>query len=405
MLFRFSLYGFLKNQRYFEPFLLLAFLQKGLSFAMIGMLIGFREICINILEIPTGAIADVVGRRKSMILSFLAYIISFAVFGLSQTVWMLFVAMFFFSVGEAFRTGAHKAIIFSWLAMQNRENEKTTVYGFTRSWSKLGSALSVIIAGIMVFVSNDYSMIFLFCIVPCVMNIINFLTYPKYLDGPKKDNTGILSIIKTLFSSLTASIKSKQMRRLLFESMGYEGLYKASKDYLQPVLQSTALAIPILLSFNGQQRTAVLVGMVYFLLYILSSVASRNAGVFLKKIGNEIKAARSLWIFDLLVFTILAGGILAGYPPVVIGAFILLAVLQNFWRPILISRCATLADETQTATALSIESQAKSLFVAITAPLLGWAIDAVTIAKPDWQFLPVAIIGIIIPAIILIRKK
>ena len=37
MLFRFSLYGFLKNQTYFEPFLVLAFLEKGLNFGMIGL--------------------------------------------------------------------------------------------------------------------------------------------------------------------------------------------------------------------------------------------------------------------------------------------------------------------------------------------------------------------------------
>ncbi|MFQ5651939.1 MAG: hypothetical protein ACE5IY_18545 [bacterium] len=55
MIFHFSLYGFLKNQKYFEPFLILAFLEKGLSFTLIGMLIGFRGICINLLEIPSGA--------------------------------------------------------------------------------------------------------------------------------------------------------------------------------------------------------------------------------------------------------------------------------------------------------------------------------------------------------------
>ena len=185
MIFRFSLYGFLKNQRYFEPFLLLAFMQKGLSFAAIGFLIGFREVCINLMEIPTGAVADIAGRRKSMILSFISYSISFAIFGLSEKIWMLFVAMFFFSVGEAFRTGTHKAIIFNWLGTQGRQSEKTAVYGFTRSWSKMGSAVSVVIAGIMVFISKDYSMIFLFCIIPCVINIINFLTYPEYLDGSK----------------------------------------------------------------------------------------------------------------------------------------------------------------------------------------------------------------------------
>ena len=64
------LYGFLKNQTYFEPFLILAFLEKDLSFFQIGILIGFREVCINIFEIPSGAVADLYGRRRSMIFSF-----------------------------------------------------------------------------------------------------------------------------------------------------------------------------------------------------------------------------------------------------------------------------------------------------------------------------------------------
>jgi len=54
VIFRFCLYGFLKNQRYFEPFILLAFLEKGLSFFVIGLLFGFRELCINLFEIPSG---------------------------------------------------------------------------------------------------------------------------------------------------------------------------------------------------------------------------------------------------------------------------------------------------------------------------------------------------------------
>ena len=59
MLFRFCLYGFLKNQRYFEPFWVLAFLEKGLNFFLLGLLFGFRELATNLMEIPTGAIADV----------------------------------------------------------------------------------------------------------------------------------------------------------------------------------------------------------------------------------------------------------------------------------------------------------------------------------------------------------
>ena len=143
MLFRFCLYGFLKNQRYFEPFLVLIFLEKGLSFFEIGLLFGFREAAVNIIEIPSGALADTCGRRLAMLVSFIAYIPSFVIFGASAGLPMLFLAMFLFAVGEAFRSGSHKALVFSWLRSQNRTAERTKVYGYTRSWSKYGSALSV----------------------------------------------------------------------------------------------------------------------------------------------------------------------------------------------------------------------------------------------------------------------
>ena len=128
MLVRFCLYGFLKNQKYYEPFLVLAFLEKGLSFFDIGLLIAFREIAINLFELPSGAAADLYGRRRSMILSFACYLVAFAVFAASSAMWTLFAAMFFFALGEAFRSGTHKAMIFDWLALEGRPHEKTRVY-------------------------------------------------------------------------------------------------------------------------------------------------------------------------------------------------------------------------------------------------------------------------------------
>ena len=142
MLFRFSVYGFLKNQRYFEPFFILAFREKGLSFLEIGLLIGFREICVYLLDIPSGAVADLHGRRRGMILSFSAYIFSFSLFALAGGMPLLFCGMFLFALGEVFRTGTHKAMIFEWLRREGRESEKVRIYGFTRSWSKIGAALA-----------------------------------------------------------------------------------------------------------------------------------------------------------------------------------------------------------------------------------------------------------------------
>ncbi len=78
--YRFAAYGFLKNLRFFDPFLILFFREMGLSFLEIGTLISVREIATNILELPTGFIADLYGRRMSMVLSMLSYLASFMVF-------------------------------------------------------------------------------------------------------------------------------------------------------------------------------------------------------------------------------------------------------------------------------------------------------------------------------------
>jgi hypothetical protein len=52
MITRFSLYGFLKNLDFSEPFLILFYLSIGLNFFQIGILVSFQNICVNLMEIP-----------------------------------------------------------------------------------------------------------------------------------------------------------------------------------------------------------------------------------------------------------------------------------------------------------------------------------------------------------------
>lgn len=395
MIFRFSLYGFLKNQRYFEPFLVLVFLEKGLSFFQIGLLIGFREICINLMEIPSGAAADLYGRRRSMIMSFLSYIVSFVVFAISDSFWMLMLAMFFYGIGDAFRTGTHKAMIFDWLKRQGRIKEKTKVYGFTRSWSKMGSALSVLIAAGLVFYSGKYAHIFWFSIPPYIFAIINFLGYPKYLDGEMTTDFSLKSVTKHLWDALKLSWHKSDLRRLMVESMGFEGFYAAGKDYLQPVIKQTALALPVFLWLENEQRSAILVGIVYFVLHILSSAASRNAHRIADFRKGEEPASRLLWQVYLGLFIIMLGAFWLDWLGFAIVCFVVMAITQNFWRPVLISRFDEHSPPEMGATVLSIESQSKSFSTMILAPLLGLLVD-------HFGFTPLAVVGIIISGLALV---
>lgn len=405
MLFRFCLYGFLKNQQYYEPFLILVFREKGLSFLQIGLLVGFREICVNLFEIPSGAVADLYGRRRSMILSTLAYIASFVVFALSQTLAVLFGAMFCFAIGEAFRTGTHKAMIFDWLRFQGRTSERTKVYGYTRSWSKLGSAVSVLIAAALVFYSGHYTSIFWFCIIPYVGNIVNFLGYPKTLDGACTSDFSLKTVAAMLAKTLRQALGDRPLRRLLGESFCFEGMFNVAKDYLQPILRQAALALPVLTAVADKRRAALLVGVVYFVLHLLSSRASKYAHKVVDWQGDEERAAHFLWLLDWLLFASLVPLLLVRWNALTIVAFVSLSILQNFWRPLLMARLDSHSLPEQGATILSIESQAKSLGTMVIAPLLGWTVDLTSRNGGDRNFWPVAVTGLVLASLVLLTGR
>ena len=410
MLGRFSLYGFLKNQQYYDPFMILAFRQMGLSFFMIGILVAFREVVVNLVEIPSGAVADLFGRRKSMIFSFACYIISFMVFGvtgvaatdgaipMAATLPLLFGAMLFFAIGDAFRTGTHKAMIFTWLRLEGRADERTKVYGYTRSWSKLGSASSVILSFAFVFVTSNYVYIFFFSIIPYLLGIINFMGYPREVDGNISKATSGKEVVVHLREALTMSVKRASLRRLVLESMGFEGFFKAAKDYLQPILKAAAVPLTgaLLLSdrLNEHQQAALLVGPVYLVLYLLSALASRKAHVLVDKHGSEDSTARFLWLISLLILTALVPALYYCWFPAIILGFIALYVLQNIWRPVHISRFDAHSESALGATVLSIESQAKSIATMIIAPGVGYAVDVVKArAIGCLPFWPAAVFG------------
>ncbi len=421
MIFRFSLYGFLKNQQYFEPFILLAFLQMGLSFTLIGLLIGFRELLINLFEIPSGAIADLLGRRKALLFSFACYITSFAILGTIGIVNgpasfspflfpSLLFAMGFYALGDAFRSGTHKALIFTYLRIQERTHERTKVYGFTRSWSKIGSALSVVLACTFVFYSNNYIWIFYFSIIPFLLNMVNVGTYPKSLDGDgRPENPGSREIISHLIESCKIALMNPNLRGLIIESMSFEGFFKATKDYLQPILKMAALPLAALLFTDLQlgdaQKSVILIGPIYVLIFLGSAVASRQSHVLVRWAGDEEKAARIMWLVFFGLFLCLVPAFYFNVFWLMIAGLVFIYLLQNVWRPVFISRIDAHGEEAKGATLLSIQSQAQSLATMIMAPLLGFCIDMARGVDSAGEFWPIAVFGALIAIVFIVPRR
>lgn len=379
MIFRFSLYGFLKNLRLFEAFLVLALLDRGLDFFAIGGLIAVREIAVNCFEIPSGAVADGFGRKRCMVASMGAYIISYLILGMALEWWVLAIGMVCYGMGDAFRSGTHKALIYAWLRQQGRTEERTRIYGYTRSWSKFGSAASALIASILIVAGADYAIVFIASAVPAALNLINLASYPSSLDQPSGEIGGVWRAAwGHLGRSLRTSTARGPIRSLIMGSLAVEGSYKVAKDYLQPVLQSVAIGLPLALGFDDQQRTGLVVGMVAALLYLLASVASRQAHRLESRWGSADRATGALARSQLVIYAGLAICLLASWAWLAVLGFALLGIAQNLWRPIHVGRFDQHGDAANAASILSVEEQAKSLAAAAWAPLIGAAVDAST---------------------------
>jgi len=372
---KFSAYGFLKNLRFFEPFIILYFREAGFSFLDIGILFAIREIATVLLEVPTGLVADICGRKISMIFSMAAYIVSFLTFFFFPSYAAAAGAMILFACGEAFRTGTHKAMILEYLRITGQEEWKPDYYGATRAASKLGSALNALIAATLVFISGSFRYVFLAAAFPCLINIINLASYPHALNGTDVRKKHVRPGIKDTLKHFASIFRNHDARLSIINSAVFDSFFKVTKEYLQPVLKAMAIGLPILTALTVDRRTAIVIGLVYFVLFLSASTASRYSGKFSRRISGVVQSINIIWIigFSMLIIAGVFQDI--SVYVVTIGAYLVLFILQNLRRPLCVTYISDKVPHRVMASGLSVESLIKTLAMAILAPACGYLAD------------------------------
>lgn len=377
--YKFCLYGFLKNLRFFEPFLLLFFYSKGISFLQIGVLYAIREISINIFEIPSGIIADALGRRRTLASSFLVYIIAFIIFYLYSSFLLFAFAMLFYALGDAIRSGVNKAMIVDYLNRTNQIKYKVEYYGHTRSSSQFGSALSALAGGILFFFHQNLNEIFLFSIIPYLIDFFNVLSYPKYLDDYESKPISTKENVKYITNSFILAFKKKELLHSLINSSIYSGYYKAIKDFIQPFLKSLTFSIPMFLYLSVDQKTGLFLGLTYFVIFLANSFVARHSS----KIENIFSSQASFLNFSLLFGVIagLASGILMEYFNSIFAIilFIIVLSIENSRKPSGVANITDNCHDNIHAGILSVQSQLASIFAASIMMFMGFLADLFSI--------------------------
>lgn len=372
--YKFSIYGFLKNLRFFDAFFILFLIEKGLPYTEIGILYAVREIVINVFEIPSGIIADTYGRKNLLAGSFIVYILSFCIFYFSGDFWIFLIAFVLYGVGDAFRTGTHKGMIMDYLKLKDWQTQKINYYGHTRSWSQKGSAISSLLAGIIVFYSGSYQNIFLYSIIPYLINLLLILSYPNELNRTMKvESRKNRHLIGLTLRSFFSMIKRPNVLKIMNTTALHSAYLKAVKDYIQPLMVNVALLIPILINVDIEKKNGIIIGVIYFFIYLATSRASKLSS----KIASKNKK-------NISIITLLSGfafGIICGISFVFdlwiisLFAFVGIFIVENIRKPILTGFIADHVPNEILTSVISAQSLLQTIITATLALLFGIIAD------------------------------
>lgn len=365
---KFSLYGLLKNLRFFEPFMLIYFLDQSLNLFLIGILFSIREIIIYIFEIPSGVIADRYGKKTELVFCFIFYITSFILFFFATGFVGFVFAMSLFALGEAFRSGTHKAMIMAYMDRHELKDSKTRIYGLTRSYSLIGSMIASLVSIGLVLWLPSIRYLFLVAIIPYVIDLLMILTYPSYLNEKRDATFSIKSFIKSNIDGITYTFKDKNVRNAVFNSSTYQAFFKAIKDYIQPLILAITGSIIVFSSLDNDQHKTVYIGIIYTIIYFISAISSRNAH-YVQGFGSHKTLIKWMWLLTAVVLLVMS--FLQSSLIIVFSVFVVLYVIMNIRKPIMVDVIGEATVDDKRATVLSIEAQMASLMIAISAPLIG----------------------------------
>ena len=384
IMWKFKFYGFFKNLKFFEPYLLIIFLSWNINLFQIGLLIAIQEAITFIFEVPSGMLADTRGKKTELLFCFIFYIISFCFYFMGPAYMMLVFGAVFFGFGEAFRSGTHKAMEMQWMDKNDILQYKAFIYGTTRSYSLYGSALSSVLAIIFILNIPANRWIFILTIIPYVIDFILIASYPSYMNEQSLEKSSYWKDFVAAFKGLKIVLTDSSLRKGLLSMSLYDGIYKSLKDYIQPIMKLFITVLLINFSFSGTPSEeefflTLILGLMYASFYLVSSYSSKKA-YFVQKRVKSSKHAMDL-IFYIFAFIILCEAIFIWFqiPLLIIFFYMFIYAFYNLRRPIAVDYLGDVMKKEQRATILSVEALIRSMLVIIFAPLFGFIAEVFSI--------------------------
>ncbi|WP_069649018.1 MFS transporter [Caloranaerobacter ferrireducens] len=354
---------------------------KGMSLTQLGLLETIFHITSFTMEVPTGAVADIFGRKISRILGRVFSLISVILLLVSNSFILFAISFIFTALSYNLESGAGDALIYDSLKEIGEEESYMRLNGNKEVFFQLASIISFLVGGYLA--TKSYNIAFILTIIIGGITILQSFTFKEPSIGKIKEEKDNL-FISQLKDSITVIKNRPKIAFLIVFTEIISTFGTCIFFYLQNYLKA-----------DGYNEAKI------GFIYAISSVAVALVATQVHKIERKIKERGILLITPLLTVVSIWGIALSKYHYMF---FILLMVTQGMLYVAMGDYINKMIPSENRATILSFSSMVFSFFMITIFPLIGYIGDTYSLSTAFRYLGGLGIVIVLVNSYILIVK-
>lgn len=355
---KFYAYRFCINFQFFIPIGIFYLIEeRGLNLTTIALLETFFSITALSAEIPTGAVADRFGRRKSMLLGAVVLAAALVIFGTANTFPLLALSYIIWALARTLESGADSAFLYDTLAAQGRSDDFARTIGRAQATWLVAGMLAALIGAPLAAITSLQLVIVLGSLSALAGAAVVF----TFVEPPRQEAEQRLPYVQTMKEAARFTLNHAQIRTTAALSAVLLGLGFTVYSFIQPLLRENDVPLAAFAFFTGPPQ----------LVAVLGSLLAYRVGMRLRERNFFYLSAGGITLTLVLV------GVLPSLLPFLM--FPIFRLWTSMFNPVAQFYINNRTPTRIRATVISVTAMTEGLMLAILGPLVGLTADQTSI--------------------------
>lgn len=375
------LHMFFRNTNFTQGIWVAFLLIRGFSLLDVGLFEMVFHISSLTMEVPTGVIGDLYGRRTSRLLGILTYFIYIGIILFSTNYVLLVIGFIFCGISYTFESGSGDALVYDSLKEIKQEHRFMKVNGIREVIYQFATVIVLLITGLLLAGKHelDYYLTAGMFVIAFLMVFLMKETHIPHqtqnLSFKQRINDHFIKTWKVVTSSKRLTLLIV-IGALIFAPV--TSLFIYAQEYF---------------NYNGFSES----WMLYFLAF--HSLASAIGAIVAERVENKIGERKLLSLLPILMMLCFWATLIPVFGFI---GFIIVGGLESLFYVVLFDYINRLIPSETRASVLSFFGMSFSLIMILTFPIMGLIGDATTIW---YAYLFIAIIVTIVVLLLLFVIK